>query len=252
MAESDPAVEEATTLAEKARDAGIVLRLIGACAFRIHCPQSKGLYETIDRPITDIDFISYQQHNGKVKQYFDSIGYLSDSRVMALFGHNRHQYGNPKSGLKVDVFFDRLDMNHIIDFKNRLELDFPTISLADLLLEKMQIVQINEKDVKDMIILLREHPVGDSDKETINANYVASLLAEDWGFWYTVMTNLQKVQDYVNEMTSLSPEDKSAVTSRLTELKNRLDTQPKSMKWKMRARIGPKKKWYTDVETIER
>ena len=82
--------------------------------------------------------------------------------------------------MKVDVFFDRLDMNHIIDFKNRLELDFPTISLADLLLEKMQIVQINEKDIKDTIILLREHPVEDPDKETINANYVASLLAEDW------------------------------------------------------------------------
>jgi hypothetical protein len=143
-------------------------------------------------------------------------------------------------------------MNHAIDFKNRLELDFPTISIADLLLEKMQIVQINEKDIKDTIILLREHPVGDSEKETINANYVASLLAEDWGFWYTTTNNLQKVQDYINEITSLSTEDKTTVTSRLTELRNRLDTQPKTMKWKMRARIGPKKKWYTDVETIER
>lgn len=252
MIDIDSAVGEATSLAEKAHDTGIILRLIGACAFRIHCPQSRGLYEAVDRPITDIDFISYQQHNGKVKQYFDSLGYLSDSRVMALFGHNRHQYANPKSRLKIDVFFDRLEMNHIIDFKDRLDLDFPTISLADLLLEKMQIVQINEKDIKDAIILLREHPIGDSEKETINANYVASLLAEDWGFWYTVADNLQKVQDYVNEMTSLSTADRSVVTARLTELKNRLDTQPKTIKWKMRARIGSKSKWYTDVEAIER
>lgn len=246
------AIEEATSLAQKARDSGVTIRLIGACAFRIHCPQSKELYQAIDRPITDVDFISYQQQNGKVKQYFASQGYLSDSRVMALFGHNRHQYAHPTSDLKVDVFFDRLEMNHIIDFKNRLEIDFPTISLADLLLEKMQIVQINEKDIKDTIILLREHPIGKSEKETINADYIANSLAEDWGFWYTVTENLQKVQNYVNEMNSLSTTDKSTVTTRLTELKNHLDNQPKSMKWKMRARIGPKKKWYTDVEEIER
>ena len=142
--------------------------------------------------------------------------------------------------------------NHIVDFKNRLELDSPTITLADLLLEKLQIVQLTEKDIKDTLVLLREHPVGTNENETVNGAYVAKIFADDWGFWYTVTANLQKVREYVNESDLLTEEDKAIVSKRTDELKAAIEAQSKSTKWKMRSRIGPKKKWYNEVETVVR
>ena len=250
--ESEAAVAEASRLVDEAQKAGITLRVMGACAFRIHCPNSNKLYENLARPITDIDLASYGKYNGKMKSFFDSQRYASDARVIALFGRERHQYTHPDGAVKVDVFFDRLSMNHIVDFKNRLELDSPTITLADLLLEKLQIVQLTEKDIKDTLVLLREHPVGTNENETVNGAYVAKILANDWGFWYTVTTNLQKVREYVNESDLLTEEDKAIVSKRMDELKAAIEAQSKSTKWKMRSRIGPKKKWYNEVETVVR
>jgi len=246
--ESETAVAEASRLVEAAQKAGITLRVMGACAFRIHCPKSRKLYENLSRPITDIDLVSYSEYNVKMKPFFDTQRYVSDARMIALFGRERHQYLHPDGTVKVDVFFDRLSMNHIVDFKGRLELDSPTITLADLLMEKLQIVQLTEKDIKDTIVLLREHAVGASEIETVNSSYIAETLADNWGFWYTATTNLQKVQEYVNASSMLSQEDKTVVSKRLDELKAEIETQPKSTKWKMRSRIGPKKKWYNEVE----
>jgi hypothetical protein len=250
--ESETAVSEASRLVESAQRVGITLRMMGACAFRIHCPNSRKLYDNLSRPITDIDLVSYSNYNGKMKPFFDSQNYGSDARIIALFGRERHQYLHPEGTVKVDVFFDRLAMNHIVDFKGRLELDSPTITLVDLLLEKLQIVQLTEKDIKDTIVLLREHPVGTTENETVNAAYIAKILAEDWGFWYTATTNLQKVHEYVNGSNLLAEDDKAVVSRRSDELKAAIEAQSKSTKWKMRSRIGPRKKWYNEVETIVR
>ena len=250
--ESQTAVAEASRLVESAQKSGITLRIMGACAFRIHCPNSRTLYDNLSRPITDIDLVSYSNCNGKMKPFFDSQNYGSDARVIALFGRERHQYLHPDETVKVDVFFDRLAMSHIVDFRDRLELDSPTITLADLFLEKLQIVQLTEKDIKDTLVLLREHPVGTNENETVNGAYVAKILADDWGFWYTVTANLQKVRGYVNESDLLTEKDKAIVSQRTDELKAIVEAQSKSTKWKMRSRIGPKKKWYNEVETVVR
>jgi len=250
--DSEVAICEASRLVELAQRSGMTLRVMGACAFRIHCPNSRKLYDNLSRPITDIDLVSYSSHNGKMKPFFDSQNYGSDARVIALFGRERHQYLHPDGTVKVDVFFDRLAMNHIVDFKGRLELDSPTITLVDLLLEKLQIVQLTEKDIKDTIVLLREHPVGTVEKETVNIAHIAKILAEDWGFWHTATTNLQKVHEYAGASNLLAEDDKAVVARRLEELKMAIEAQPKSTRWKMRSRIGTKKKWYNDVETVVR
>ena len=71
----------------------------------------------------------------------------------------RHAYLHRQTGLNVDVFADELYFCHRIPFKDRLDLDSPTICTTDLLLEKMQIVEINLKDFKDTIVLMLEHPL---------------------------------------------------------------------------------------------
>ncbi|HXX72768.1 MAG TPA: hypothetical protein VEI80_03665 [Candidatus Acidoferrales bacterium] len=157
-------------------------------------------------------------------------------------GTNRH----------CDVFIDKLEFCHDIDFQDRLEVDYPTIPLVELLLEKMQIVKLNEKDVIDTIMLLREHEVGDSDKEKINAGRLAKLTGHDWGLWKTVTTNLEKVRDAAKTNPKLLEEDKKGVDSKITALRARIDSESKSRGWKMRAAIGEKRQWYRDVDELVR
>jgi hypothetical protein len=162
----------------------------------------------------------------------------------------RQQYSDPANRRMADVFFDQLEMCHTLNFRGRLEFDSPTITLADFLLEKMQIVELNEKDKIDTVVLLREHAIGDSDNETINAQYISRLLAKDWGFYYTVTTNLGKIKDYArSSMTEEHSRDVAAKTDRLVE---RIESEPKTTGWKMRARVGTKRKWYRDVEEVVR
>jgi hypothetical protein len=168
---------------------------------------------------------------------------------MGVVWASRHLYDAPR-GFHVDVFYDKLEMCHTLDLRGRLELDKPTISLADLLLEKMQIVEINEKDIKDCIVLLRAHNVGSSDRENIDANYVAKLLSEDWGFYWTVTTNLKKIRELMPNYEALAEEDRKDVNSKIENLLTRIEETPKSMGWKMRAKIGTKKRWYNEVDAI--
>ncbi|MFQ5886884.1 MAG: hypothetical protein ACE5II_06590, partial [Anaerolineae bacterium] len=165
----------------------------------------------------------------------------------------RQIYFHPQGWFFIDVFFDKLLVaNHPLDFRGRLELDFPTITPTDLLLEKLQIVNFSEKDMKDTLVLLLAHQVGERDQGgVINAAYIARLLAKDWGFWYTVTTNLRGIRDLLPEMEVLSEEERRATASRADELLAHIEREPKSLRWKTRARIGPKMRWYEPVETME-
>jgi len=164
----------------------------------------------------------------------------------------RQIYFHPQGWFFIDVFFDKLLVaNHPLDFRGRLELDFPTLTPTDLLLEKLQIVNFSEKDMKDTLVLLLAHQMGEEDGAgLINARYIAGLLARDWGFWYTVTTNLKGVKELLPEM-DLPQEEKGVIAQRVDRLIDRIEEEPKSLRWKTRARIGPKMRWYEPVETME-
>jgi hypothetical protein len=146
-------------------------------------------------------------------------------------------------------------MNHTIWFAARLGADKPTVPLAELLLSKMQVVQINEKDIKDTIVLLREHDIGERDEETVNVADIAQRLSGDWGFYYTFMTNLDKVENYAQlygrNIEELRESDVGAVKERIAGIKSTVKAEGKSIVWKLRSKIGTKKKWYKDVEEID-
>ena len=247
----DEFLAEALPVVELGDKNGVSLRLIGALAVYHHCPGFRFLYDEIKRVPTDIDFVAYSTSTKKLPDIMSQAGYDPDKWIMSTwFAKERHIYYSRKSNLKVDVFFDKLVMNHEIDFKGTLGLDSPTITLANLLLTKMQIVKINEKDIKDSIILLREHTVGDSDRDTINLDYLARRLSDDWGFWFTFTTNLEKIKKFVPDYVAINEKDRDDVVSKADRILQTLHGSPKSMKWKMRARIGPSKKWYTEVEEV--
>jgi len=232
---------------EKAKERGITMRVMGALAFRIHCPKYGHIWHELGRKLTDIDLVAYGRDADKISKMMSELGY-SEVLSYRLHSGGRRRLFLSEDGIHVDVFFDELHMAHDIKFHGRLEIDYPTISLVDLLLEKMQIVDIDPKDLVDTVVLLREHDVGDSDKETINVDYLATLCASDWGLWKTVTTNLNKVKNFVTDAQFLNDEDKNDVISKINTMLGIIDKKPKSIGWRMRARIGEKVKWYRSVE----
>jgi hypothetical protein len=161
----------------------------------------------------------------------------------------RHVFLHKQTGLNVDVFADELYFCHRIPFKGRLELDSPTICTTDLLLEKMQIVEINLKDFKDTIVLLLEHPLShqQSGPKAIDVDYIVDMMRQDWGFYYTFTTNLKRVPDHLSEFSSLAEEGKDIIRARIDALLNTIEAAPKTLGWRMRSKIGTRSRWYQEV-----
>jgi hypothetical protein len=244
--------EEGRRVVEEAKRRGLHLRLLGAIAFQFHCPRYNFLTAKLNRTLSDIDFAAYNRERGPIEEMMREFGYADQPTVTALFGHQRMIWDNNSNGMHADIFFDNLEMNHVVSFKDRLHLDDQTIPLVDMLLEKMQIVHINEKDIIDTIMLLREHAIGDAAPEIIDMRYLASLLSDDWGFYYTVTTNLKNVEDRLGIYPELSAEDRKDVSSKIQTLLEVLEKEPKTLAWKLRSRVGTKTKWYKDVESVSR
>ena len=246
---------EAVRMVREAKNANIALRVLGAVAFRIHSPNNLQVHDALGRALSDFDFVSYSGQRDGIERFFTEQ--LKYETVRAGFTPGLYVgrcifFDKDNARPHVDVFLDRLEMNHIIDFRDRLEVDYPTIPLAELLLEKVQIVHINEKDIKDSILLLLEHDVGDGDKETINIRRIVETMAQDWGFYYTTTNNLNKIRNYLFKYDVLTERQREKVTTEINKLLQAIETAPKSLRWKLRARVGSSKKWYSEVEEVER
>lgn len=244
--------EEGKRIVSEGKRRGLHLRLLGAIAFQVHCPKYSFLTAKLNRALSDIDFAAYSHERDRIEKMMREFGYVDQATVTALYGHQRMIWDNNSSGFHVDIFFDKLEMNHDIPFTDRLEVDDLTIPLVDMLLEKMQIVRINEKDIIDTIMLLREHAIGDAGPETIDSRYIATLLSNEWGFYYTVTTNLKRVEDRLAIYPELSTEDQKDVSSKIQTLLKILEEKPKTLAWRLRSRVGAKTKWYKDVEDMNR
>ncbi len=240
-------VDRALALVEQARERGFHLRILGSLAYRLHCPDHLQLFEEMQRDLTDVDLAARSDQRKDVREFLLSLGYQIDQDLVIATEGKRYFFTEPGSGMRVDVFFDELFFCHPIPLRDRLALDYPTIPLADLLLEKMQIVEINPKDIKDSLVLLLAHPVDSSEEESIDGAYIAKLLASDWGFCYTVTRNLEKLRHHVADYGALDAEQWNTVNRRISELENLIEEEPKTRGWKLRARIGPRVKWYQEV-----
>jgi hypothetical protein len=240
--------DEAIRIVEAGKQRGVTLRVIGALAFHHHCPRFGYIQAKLNRVYTDIDFAGYTKQSKPIRDLFRAIGYDEDMEINSFHAEaGRLIFNHPQTHLHIDVFMDRLDFCHPIPWKDRLEVDDVTIPLAELFLEKMQIVQINEKDIIDTIMLLREHEIAASDEDTINSEHVARLCAGEWGLWRTTSMNMDKTRDYLPHL-DLPDEDKGVVVRRLAELRTAIDDFPKGTKWKLRARVGDKVKWYKTID----
>ena len=264
-------VEEAKNVVEEAGKRKIILRVMGGLAIYILIKDTE--YEDLwrrlarlgKRVFTDIDLAGYGKQREKILKFLTkersacrynvwkpSLYYYRGTRYI-FYGCPEGCEINGAKGCKIpmlEIFFDKLQMNHTIPFKGRLESGKYTLPPTEILLTKLQIVHINEKDIKDAIVLLDAYEIADSDKGAIDGKYISDIMSKDWGFYYTFTTNLNKVKEFAVEKYSnkLSNSDLERVSLRVNQLLDMIEKKPKSMGWKMRARVGPKKKWYNEVD----
>jgi hypothetical protein len=267
-------IKEAEKLVEEAEKKGITLRIMGGLGIMVHSRDFRDFAAKLGRTgagvvkgqeYTDIDFMSYGKQRNKVKEFFRVLGYAKRRATLSSAASNRQIYYHQKGWFYIDAFFDKLIVaNHPIDFRGRLELDYPTIAVTDMLLEKIQMWEaFSAKDLKDCLLLFRAHDVEEKgEKKAIDSSYIAKLLAKDWGFWYTATANLNKLKKFISEMDKLGPEieidpkkigkrDREEIAGKIEALLERVDKEPKSFGWKMRAKVGTKKRWYEPVERPE-
>ena len=239
--------EEARRVIDAARGRDVHLRLIGGLAVKLHCPSAE--HRELSRTYGDLDCVGYRSQREKISRLLQDLGYEPNRRFNALQGHRRLLFENPQLGFDVDVFLEVFPMCHELNFLHRLELDEYTVPVADLLLSKLQVVELNEKDIKDTYALIEDHEIGETDdREVINSQRIARLCGDDWGWYKTVTMNIEKVVALADDY--LEGEEKELVTGRLRRLHQIIEEAPKSMKWRMRARVGEKVRWYNLPEDI--
>ncbi|MBW6464661.1 MAG: hypothetical protein K0B84_10845 [Firmicutes bacterium] len=243
-------IAEAKKIINQAEQKGAPLRLIGALAFHLHCPKYNYIHKKWGRVFTDTDFVAKREHHKEIIEAYAELGYKDDEMITTLYGSDRLVFDNPETGMHSDIFFDKLDYCHVLQLRDRLNVDDLTIPLAELFLEKMQIVQINEKDIVDTMMLLAEHPVGESDNEEINGPVIAGILASEWGFWRTVTGNIDKMLAITAKTDLFDSEEKNTIEERIAKIRDYVDREPKPLAWKMRSKVGDKVKWYKEVDEL--
>ncbi len=248
-----PLMAEADRLQAEASQRGLVLRLAGSAGVLRHCQHCRRAAGALGRePPRDLDFFAYAEQQGALKRMFADLGYqVGPAEAFSKeYGIERLTYTGHANAAKVDVFLDALRMSHTIDFKTRLDCAPPTAPAADLLLAKLQIHEITEKDIKDMATLLASHPLGDGSHGSIETRHIVALMAHDWGLCYTALENLSIAEDLLAGW-GLAGNVTTAAAAGIEELRERIEVAPKSVRWKARARLGTRVRWYEHVSDAD-
>ncbi len=245
-------IDEAKVLVEEAGRRNLILRVMGGMGIYLHSLSFEDLWRKLarlgNRVFTDIDFVAYGKQRNELYKFVQGRGYKTDPRFLYQFGKTRHIFFAGRVPM-VEIFYDQLEMNHTVPYAGRLEADSPTTPLGELMLQKLQVVKINEKDIKDLIVLIRAHEVGEDDRDKINLRVFDSIgIESDWGWYYTATMNLNKVKKSAGEYTQLADEDRAVVHQRVDRMLAYIDQKPKTFKWKMRAKVGTKTMWYNPVD----
>jgi hypothetical protein len=240
-------VDEAERLVDRAQRDGATLALLGGVAVRLHAPE---VPPSLDRQYKDIDFAVPKGRGSDAEKLLRGAGYEPEIVFNAMNGKERMLFHDNQHGRQVDVFVGSFRMCHEIPFGNRLLAGERTVPLAELLLTKLQIVELNEKDVRDTVLLFHGHEVADHDEDAVNGARIAELCASDWGLWRTITGNLERCREHLNDY-ALPDADRDRIGRRLDAVLERIEQAPKSRGWRLRAKIGERKRWYDLPEEVE-
>lgn len=244
---------EAVEIQRLCREQEITVRLIGSLAIAARCPLHRWLMPALGRrEPRDIDLVTYASHERSLHELLSRRGYLLHPSVSHSreWGVNRLIYTHQSHDGKVDVFLDQLVMAHKIDFTGRLDGESVTVSLADLLLSKLQIYRITSNDLIDLTVLLAEVDVG-SGPGDIDLGRVREVLGADWGFAHGAELNLARLIEVAESTPALDSTIAARVQARANRLLGEIESAPKSLRWRLRSRIGERAPWYEHVDDVD-
>lgn len=245
---ADP-LAEATRILDAARQDGIVLRATGGVAVALLCDSAR--HPPLSRSYQDIDFAMRSRDAAAVEHVFTSIGYKPEEEFNALHGQRRLFFYDGSQNRHADVFLDRIEMCHQLDLSGRLERLEQTLTPADLLLSKLQVMQTNNKDYLDMVALLTDLPLTERDDRGIDLVRIRDICSSDWGWWKTSTVVGTRVRQFAGELCARHEAVDATVIGHIETLLDDLENTPKSRKWKLRARIGERVRWHEEPEDID-
>jgi hypothetical protein len=241
--------EEGLRLMRAGAARGLAVRLIGGVAVWARCPSAS--IPPLRRDYGDVDVIGLRKESKDLRQFLEAMGYQPDKLFNAIHGAQRLNFADAGSGRALDVLLDTFAMCHSLDLRDRLAVDRVTIPLADLLLTKLQVVKINDKDLLDLTALLADHRIDGSDLESIDPGRLASVLGKDWGFEHTARINLGRLRESIAGR-GLPANMAATIDERITGLLSGLDQGRKTVAWQVRARVGERARWYEEPEEARR
>ncbi|TMG23629.1 MAG: nucleotidyltransferase family protein [Chloroflexi bacterium] len=234
----DP-IDESKRIAEAAKRKKVGLKLLGGAGIHAHSPSAHKA--PLKRKYGDLDYATSKKDRKAVVELFRELGYEPNERFNLMNGDRRLYFYDPHNGRQVDIFIDVFRMSHDIDLRGRLEHDHPAVSPSDLLLSKLQIYEVNRKDLVDVAALMLDHTIeARNHEDAIEAAYIARLAAADWGMYRTLQVNIERLRAMLEELEI----DRELVKARLDELWSAIDSEPKPFKWRVRAQVGDRVRWY--------
>jgi hypothetical protein len=254
LAAQDEMIAEARDIIDQARARGVVLRLYGGLAVRAYCD----VIEFCARDYSDFDMIGLKAQRQQLRELFVDLGFTEELRVAQATVNAQLQFVRPcvhgegdaraHPDDHIDVFLDTFRMGHQLDLKDRLTLDDYTISVTDQLLTKLQVFELEEKDVRDALTLLKDVELAEDEGQgRIGAAYIAARCATDWGLYHDVERNLSRCAEQLARYR-LTAEETARIRSSIARLQSALEAAPKPLRWRARARVGERAPWHAPVE----
>ena len=227
----------------KCKNEGVEIRVLGSIGIFLKCIDYQDVLNQYRPPILDIDLISRHCYIESIESIFHCSGFEQNQNFKILFGYQRRIFYTSEN-ITIEVFLENLPFNQEIKIDDRLVLDYPTISITDLFLSKIQRIHLEQKDFIDLYVLLLQHQSNNKKKNKIDLDYISDLCAKNWNWWKTLKMNIKKLQEKKNILDSYN----ETIITTLNQIEKAIDSKQKSIKWKMRSLIGEKMKWYKHVE----
>lgn len=243
--------EEARRLIALAQGQGITLRVLGGVAVGLRCPHAT--HRALNRSYADLDFAVGSKQTRALTNFLTANGYTANRRFNALHGEKRLLFYDDARSRQVDIFVGSFEMCHKLPLDQHLSLHPFTLSPADLLLTKLQIIQLNAKDIQDILAILLDFPPVESSKqpgEELDMSILARLCGQDWGWFTTVNDNLTRVKG--DAASLLDAEEAALVSGRIETMQRILAETPKSTSWRLRSMAGRRIPWYELPEEVNR
>ena len=241
---------EMNRLIEAARRQDLRLRAFGGLAIFVHSQDNMRFFR---RDSPDVDFVVPREQRHKLEAFFETMGYSPNKQFNLLNGMRRQIYHQENSDRRIDILVGDFEMCHKLPLDDRrLEVDPVTIPLAELILSKAQIVQLNRKDALDILSLLLNNELGMDSEGKIGLDRIASLCSQDWGLYKTVTLNLERVEELLStEEFKLPVEERELILNRIGQIRDAIEGTPKSLAWQLRDKVGTRLRWYEEVEEVD-